>query len=105
MQTIISIVISLALSFSLISGVAQLSQFAFYVCMALNGLAWIGVLSGQVKGEIAERIRKKAWINIPASMFSLYALIFSGHPLLAASSFMVQVGILVMAFSKEAKAA
>lgn len=31
MQTIISIVISLALSFSLISGVVQLSQFAFYV--------------------------------------------------------------------------
>lgn len=105
MQTIISIVISLSLSFSLISGMAQLSQFAFYVCLALNVLSWIGVITGQVKGEVAEKMRKKVWVSIPASVFSLYALIFSGHPLLAASSFMVQAFILGFAFSKQAKPA
>ncbi|WP_448679996.1 hypothetical protein [Pseudomonas nicosulfuronedens] len=105
MQTIISIVISLALSLSLISGIAQLSQFAFYVCAALNVLSWSGVLTGQVKGEVAEKIRDRVWVSIPASVFSLYALIFSGHPLLAASSFMVQAFILCFAFSKQAKPA
>ncbi|MFL1845961.1 hypothetical protein [Pseudomonas aeruginosa] len=105
MQTIISIVISLALSFSLISGVVQLSQFAFYVCAAANVLSWIVVLTGQVKYDVAEKIRKGVWIIIPASVFYLYALIFSGHPLLAASSFMVQAFILGFAFSKQAKPA
>ncbi|EML3184334.1 hypothetical protein ACM7LV_20045 [Pseudomonas aeruginosa] len=105
MQAIISIVISLALSFSLISGVVQLSQFAFYVCAALNVLSWIVVLTGQVKYDVAEKIRKEVWIRIPPSVFYLYALIFSGHPLLAASSFMVQAFILGFAFSKQAKPA
>jgi len=105
MQTIISIVINLVLSFSLISGVAQLSQFAFYVCVACNVLSWIGVLTGQVKGDLAERMRKRVWVSIPISIFSLYALIFSGHPLLAASSFVVQAFIVGFAFSKQAKPA
>ncbi|MGK4637817.1 hypothetical protein ACSLV1_09125 [Pseudomonas aeruginosa] len=105
MQAIISIVISLALSFSLISGVVQLSQFAFYVCAALNVLSWIVVLTGQVKYDVAEKIRKEVWIRIPPSVFYLYALIFSGHPMLGASAFMVQFLIVATAFRKEAKPA
>ncbi|HCE5836427.1 hypothetical protein [Pseudomonas aeruginosa] len=105
MQTAISIIISMTLSLSLLSGVAQLSQFAFYVCVIMNVLSWIVVLTGQVKCDVAEKIRKGAWIRIPASVFYLYALIFSGHPLLAASSFMAQAFILGFAFSKQAKPA
>ncbi|MFK1470093.1 hypothetical protein ACIUZ0_36745 [Pseudomonas aeruginosa] len=35
MKTAISIIISMTLSLSLLSGVAQLSQFAFYVCVIM----------------------------------------------------------------------
>lgn len=105
MKTTISIIISMTLSLSLLSGIGQLSQFAFYVCAAANVLSWIAVLTGQVKYDVVEKIRKGVWIRIPASVFYLYALIFSGHPLLAASSFMVQAFILGFAFSKQAKPA
>ncbi len=105
MKTTISIIISMTLSLSLLSGVAQLSQFAFYVCVIMNVLAWIGVLCGMVKDEISQRIRRTFWIQLLPSIFYVYALIFSGHPLLAASSFMVQAFILGFAFSKQAKPA
>ncbi|MDT1043484.1 hypothetical protein [Pseudomonas aeruginosa] len=105
MQTIISIVISLALSFSLISGVVQLSQFAFYVCVIMNVLSWIGMLLGMVKDEVSAGIRRTFWILLLPSIFYVYALIFSGHPMLGASSFMVQFLIVATAFRKEAKPA
>ncbi|HGN2751821.1 TPA: hypothetical protein ACKRW3_001325 [Pseudomonas aeruginosa] len=89
MQTAISIIISMTLSLSLLSGVAQLSQFAFYVCVIMNVLAWIGVLCGMVKDEISQRIRRTFWIQLLPSIFYVYALIFSGHPVLGASAFMV----------------
>ncbi|MBN0147834.1 hypothetical protein JTL51_33520, partial [Pseudomonas aeruginosa] len=85
MQTAISIIISMTLSLSLLSGVAQLSQFAFYVCVIMNVLAWIGVLCGMVKDEISQRIRRTFWIQLLPSIFYVYALIFSGHPMLGAS--------------------
>ncbi|WP_257013969.1 hypothetical protein [Pseudomonas aeruginosa] len=36
MKTTISIIISMTLSLSLLSGIGQLSQFAFYVCVIMN---------------------------------------------------------------------
>ncbi|HGM8278897.1 TPA: hypothetical protein ACKQDV_004626 [Pseudomonas aeruginosa] len=105
MQTAISIIISMTLSLSLLSGVAQLSQFAFYVCVIMNVLAWIGVLCGMVKDEISQRIRRTFWIQLLPSIFYLYALIFSGHPMLGASAFGVQFLVVATAFRKEAKPA
>ncbi|HHN2094135.1 TPA: hypothetical protein ACRNYL_000510 [Pseudomonas aeruginosa] len=105
MQTAISIIISMTLSLSLLSGVAQLSQFAFYVCVIMNVLAWIGVLCGMVKDEISQRIRRTFWIGLLPSIFYVYALVFSGHPMLGASAFMVQFLIVATAFRKEAKPA
>ena len=52
------------LSLSLLSGIGQLSQFAFYVCVIMNVLAWIGVLCGMVKDEISQRIRRTFWIQL-----------------------------------------
>ncbi|WP_301765866.1 hypothetical protein [Pseudomonas aeruginosa] len=53
MKTTISIIISMTLSLSLLSGIGQLSQFAFYVCVIMNVLSWIGMLLGMVKDEVS----------------------------------------------------
>ncbi|MDF5995621.1 hypothetical protein P4200_17280 [Pseudomonas aeruginosa] len=58
MKTTISIIISMTLSLSLLSGIGQLSQFAFYVCVIMNALAWIVMLLGMVKDEVSARIRR-----------------------------------------------
>ncbi|MBG7524556.1 hypothetical protein I5I09_24405, partial [Pseudomonas aeruginosa] len=45
------------------------------------------------------------WIQLLPSIFYVYALIFSGHPMLGASAFMVQFLIVATAFRKEEKPA
>lgn len=104
MKTTISIIISMTLSLSLLSGIGQLSQFAFYVCVIMNVLSWIGMLLGMVKDEVSARIRRTFWIQLLPSIFYVYALIFSGHQC-SASAFMVQFLIVATAFRKEAKPA
>lgn len=103
-KTVIPIVVSVALSLCLLSGVDDLSRFAFYVCIPMNVLVWLGILTGMVKGDVAARIRRTAWVNLPSSIFYVYALVFSGHPILAASSFMAQFLIMVTAFRDELSA-
>lgn len=100
-KNIVSIVISVALSLSLLLGDSALSTFALYVCAAFNVLAWIGVLGGGVKGEAAERIRKSMFVSLPSSILQICALIYSGHPAWAASSAVVSILIVCKAFAKE----
>ncbi|WP_145186022.1 hypothetical protein [Pseudomonas sp. URMO17WK12:I11] len=88
-QTLISTAISAIISLSLLFGGAQLHRFAFYVVIAFNVMAWAGVLGGLVSGEAAQRIMQYFWLSLVSSCFQLYALIYSGHPTLAASCFMV----------------
>lgn len=96
-QTLISTAISAAISLSLLLGGAQLHRFAFYVITAFNAMAWIGWASGAVTGEVAERILRCWWISVPSTGFQLYALIHSGHPMLAASTFLVSFFIVAAA--------
>lgn len=96
-QTLISTAISAIISLSLLSGGAQLHQFAFYVVMAFNALAWMGVLGGMVTGDAAQRIMQYWWISLASTGFQLYALIYSGHPMLAASCFLVSFSIVAAA--------
>lgn len=94
-QTLISTAISAIISLSLLFGGAQLHQFAFYVTIAFNVLAWMGVLAGMVTGDAAQRIMQYWWISLSSTGFQLYALIYSGHPMLAASVFLVSFFIVV----------
>ncbi|MBZ3665980.1 hypothetical protein [Pseudomonas monteilii] len=96
-QTLISTAISAVISLSLLFGGTQLHQFAFYVTVVFNGIAWLGVLSGAVAGEAAARIMQYWWISLPSTGFQLYALIYSDHPMLAASCFMASFMIVVVA--------
>ncbi len=103
-KTMISVVISLLFSAALLSGIDPLEQFAFYVNLVMNVLAWIFLLLVGTKDEIAAGVRRHAWVKAISSTIALYALVFSGHPVLAASSFMVQFFILLIAFQKKAAA-
>ncbi|MNH43233.1 hypothetical protein D3C79_1050840 [compost metagenome] len=46
---------------------------------------------------MAERILRYWWISLPSTGFQLYALIYSGHPMLAASAFVVSFFIVASA--------
>ena len=99
-KKLLSALISTSFSLALLSGIDSLSQFAFYVLAVMNALAWLVMILGGIKGEVAEGLRTYLWISIPSSAFSLYALIFTGHTILAASSFIVTFFILIIAFRK-----
>ncbi|WP_282372925.1 hypothetical protein [Pseudomonas sp. PS02290] len=99
---LISASVSLAFSLALLSGIYELHQFAFYVTLVMNVIAWALLLAGQVKDEVASNIRRYPWISLPFSILSLYALIFTGHTVLAASSFMLTSLLLAVSFAKQA---
>lgn len=96
-QTLISAAISAIISLSLLFGGTHLHQFAFYVTVVFNLMAWIGVLSGVPDGDSAARIMQYFWLSLASSCFQLYALIRSGHPMLAASCFLVSLFIVLSA--------
>ncbi|MBF8651325.1 hypothetical protein IRZ81_10980 [Pseudomonas putida] len=96
-QTLISPGICAIISLSLLFGGTQLHRFAFYVTVAFNVMAWAGVLSGVVAGDAAVRIMHYFWLSLISSCFQLYALIYSGHPMLAASCFLVSFFIVAAA--------
>ncbi|WP_434706904.1 hypothetical protein J3Q07_08305 [Pseudomonas sp. D4-18] len=104
-KKIIGTIISVALSCALLFGDESLHQFAFYVLCVMSGLCWMALLSGGVKDDVAAQMRSRLWVSLPSSAFSLYAMIATGHTILAAASFMVTFLILVIAFRKPEVAA
>lgn len=104
-KKLLSALISTLFSLALLSGIDALSQFAFYVLAVMNALAWLAMLCGVVNDEVAANLRTYLWMSLPSSAFSLYALIFTGHTILAASSFLVTFFILILAFRKSEVAA
>ncbi|SCZ13221.1 hypothetical protein [Pseudomonas sp. NFACC37-1] len=96
-QTLISILISSALSLCLLLGPPSAHDFAFYVIGVLSFIAWTGVLCGLIKGAVAEKIMQQVWLRTLFTGFQVYALIASGHPVLAASSFLVSFFIILIA--------
>ncbi|MDR6579995.1 hypothetical protein [Pseudomonas extremaustralis] len=99
-KKVIGTVISVSLSCSLLLGSESLQQFAFYVMCGMTGIAWLCLFCGAVKDEAAAEIRSRLWISAPSSAFSLYAMISTGHTILAAASFMGTFFILTLAFRK-----
>lgn len=104
-KKLLSALISILFSLALLSGIDALHQFAFYVLAVMNALAWMATLCVGVNKEVAADLRTYLWITLSSSAFSLYALIFTGHTILAASSFMVAFFILILAFRKPEVAA
>lgn len=105
MKTMIGVTLSLSISACLLSGIPSLSAFAFYLSVAVNVLAWLALFVGAVEKGAAANIRKNVWISAPSSLISVGALIYTGHPMLAASSVLVKVFILSAAFKKPPVAA
>ncbi|KFE51104.1 hypothetical protein [Pseudomonas syringae] len=103
-RTIITTLISLALSAALVSGMPDLHDFAFYVAVFVNVLGWFAVLSDSIKGDVASNLRKHAWMSAITSAIQLSAMIFSGHPVLAASYFLVSVAMVALAFGEKKEA-
>ncbi|MGY2183297.1 hypothetical protein [Pseudomonas agarici] len=97
-KKIMGTIIGVALSCALLFGGESLHQFAFYVLCVMNVLAWLALLCGVVKDEVAAQLRSRLWISLPSSAFSLYAMIATGHTILAAASFMATFFILTLAF-------
>lgn len=104
-KKIIGTAISVSLSCGLLFGGESLQQFAFYVMCGMSGIAWLCLFCGAVKEEAAAEIRSRLWISLPSSAFSLYAMIATGHTILAAASFMATFFILILAFRKPEVAA
>ncbi|WP_122593253.1 hypothetical protein [Pseudomonas viridiflava] len=104
-KKIISTLISVSLALALLFGQGSLHHFAFYVMCVMTVLAWLALFTGCVNAETAVEIRSKLWISVPSSLFSLYAMIATNHAVLAASSFLVTMFILILAFRKPEVAA
>lgn len=104
-KKIIGAVISVSLSCSLLLGGESLHQFAFYVMCMTTGICWLALLCGAIADETAADVRSRLWISLPSSAFSLYAMIATGHTILAAASFMGTFFIITLAFRKPEVAA
>lgn len=104
-KKIMGTIIGVALSCSLLFGGESLHQFALYVLCVMNGLAWLVLLCGGIKDEVTAGLRSRLWISLPSSALSLYAMIATGHTILATSSFMATLFILTVAFRKPEVAA
>lgn len=96
-RTMILAIISLALSACLVSGIPDLSAFSYYVAVVCNVFAWFGLLLGVVKADVARRILQHAYFNSVLTAIHLAALVYAGHPKLAASSLICTVFTLAAA--------
>lgn len=100
---IVSTAIGVSLSCLLLLG-NPWHDFAYYTLLAFSILAWIGLLSGGVKGETAAKIREGAWLSCASTAFQLYAMVVTGHPILAATSFICSALIVTSAYRQEVPA-
>lgn len=94
--------LSVGLSAALVFGSGALQDFAFYVLLVFVSLGWLALLCVGVKGEAAETIRDRVWWSGFLSVVQISALIFSGHPVLAAFSLVLSMLIVASAFKEQA---
>lgn len=103
-RAIVATLLSIMLSAALLSGIQDLNQFAYYVAFVFNLLDWLILLTGSVKGSAACRMLEHSWLKSISTFIRLGALIFSGHPILAASYCISTVLIVLVALGvKEEK--
>lgn len=97
MSRLIGMCISVAMSCMLIWGEQWVHDFAFYAGVFMNVLSWVLVWFCFAK-QVAEQHVKGLLFGLPTFAFYLYALASTGHPALAASSFMVAFLMAVISF-------
>jgi hypothetical protein len=94
--------LSIGLSASLVLGVGALHDFAYYFLLILVALGWVAMFGGAMKGETAQTIRDRVWWSGFLTFVQLSALIYSGHPVLAAFSLLLSMLIVCSAFKEQA---
>ena len=97
MSRLIGISISVAMSCALIWGEQWMHDFAYYAQVFFNVMSWLLVWFCFAK-EMAEKTISGWMLGIPSAAFSIYALASTGHPLLAASSFIVSFLMITISY-------
>ena len=104
MNNVIGLALSLAVSLGLISGVSVLHDTAFGVALAMNVLAWILFIPSLALSN--ERLKEifagKLW-KLPFTFLLWFALGYSNHPYLLASSVLWYVMFLAIVSSFKGK--
>ncbi|HWH86329.1 MAG TPA: hypothetical protein VNV36_06100 [Pseudomonas sp.] len=98
-KAVVSLV-SILLSVALLYSNASVHQFAFYVVLVLNIIAWVFALLGGISDLAAANIRKGFWVTLGTAGFSIVALIITGHLALAASVSALQALCWILAFNQ-----
>ena len=93
--------LSIGLSASLVLGDGALRDFAYYFLLILVVLGWVAMFGGAMKGEAAQAIRDRVWWSGFLTFVQLCALIYSGHPVLAAFSLVLSMLIVASAFKEQ----
>lgn len=93
--------LTVGLSAALAFGPEALHDFAYYTLLILMSICWLALFTGPVKGKTAEEIRSRVWWSGFLSMVQISALIYSGHPLMAASSLLLSMLIVGGAFREQ----
>ena len=98
LKTIAGHSISILLSCFLLSGIQAAQDFAYYVMLFFNIFGWMFFWAAYKK-EVAVKMVDGLWISLPLTALSIYALVSSGSPILAASNFFFCFVTLVISFS------
>ena len=95
---IVSAAISVLISAMLLSSIQAAHDFAYYLSLAMNILGWLFFWSAG-RQETAKTLVDGMWISLPLSVLGIFALVSTGHPKLAASSFVLSFVALAISFS------
>ncbi|QJP08384.1 hypothetical protein [Pseudomonas multiresinivorans] len=103
MKTVMTTIFSVALSSLVLFGQGPWHLFAFYVVSTLTVLCWVAVLALGIDKAVTGDTGKNVWISIPCTAYQLYALVSTGHQVVAAASCIASLLILLQVFSQKAK--
>lgn len=92
---------STAISLALLLGDPTLSAAAAYVIWITTILALTILLLGGLKDEVLAGMKRQWWISLASSAFSLYAIVATGHSVLAAAYFVTTAAIMLVVHKKE----
>ena len=103
MKTVLTTIFSVALSSLVLFGQGPWHLFAFYVVTTLTVLCWVAVLALGIDKTVMSGTDKTIWISIPCTAYQLYALVSTGHQVVAAASCIASLLILLQVFSQKTK--
>lgn len=96
-----SAAISTAISLALLFGNPTLSAAASCVIWVTIFLGLSALLMGLVEDKDRIKMKRHWWISFASSAFALYAIIETGHSILAAAYFVTTAAIILVVFKEE----